>query len=43
MKQAHSIYIEFARYAGRTANPQRGFAAAHACRWAVMQDAPSLC
>ena len=44
MKQAHNTCIEFARYAGRTANPPRGLAAAHACRWAVSNaDAPSFC
>ena len=37
MKQAHNTCIEFARYAGRTANPPRGFAAAHACRWLLMR------
>ena len=32
MKQAHNTRIEFARYAGRAANPLRGLAASHARR-----------
>ena len=33
MKQAHDTCIEFARYAGRTANPLRGLTTAELGRW----------
>ena len=43
MKQTHNTCIEFAHYAGRTANPPRGLATAHACRYATRQPNDGRC